>query len=109
MPTQQEVDQFLSDLRSKRDTVDSLYAEFDIELRVHSTGQVEVIGKRPVMPGEAAGTAGTQNAPDTPTAADYRVRDVDVANLAEEMRSYGADVETFQRGSVGELYATFAP
>lgn len=107
MPTQTEVDTFLDELRSKRDTVDGLYPEFEIELRVHPSDQVELIGRRPVKAGEADGTHGTEDEPDEPTAADYRVRDDDAAALAEEMRSYGATVDIFQRGSQAQLFATF--
>lgn len=109
MPTQTEVDNFNASLRGDRDTADNLYPEFDAEIRVYQTGQVEYQFRRAVRPGEDAGTWDTASEPDTPTAADYRIRDDAASVVAEDMRAFGAEVETFARGDTAEVYATFSP
>lgn len=107
MPTQQAVDDYLAGLRTERDTADTLYTNFDVEIRVYPTGAVQLYMQRPVLPGENAGTHDTVDEPETPTLDDYRLRDEELAQVAFEMREFGATVQTFARGDVAEIYASF--
>lgn len=110
MVTQQQVETFLSDIRSQHSAVASVFSDVDdLELQAHETGQVELILRNPTKPGMADGTAGTPQAPETATTADENANAETAQQIGTQLRELGADVDQFVRSGGIEIFATFDP
>jgi len=109
VPTQTEVDNYLTDLRGDRQTADTLYTNFTVEVRLYPDDAIQLYMTRPVLPGESDGTYDTVDEPGDPFQDDYRLRDEELASVANEMRGFGATVQYYGKGDTVELYAVFKP
>jgi len=94
LPDQATLDTWLAQARQTVQDAQAAMGTDDVEVRIHgATGQVEVIIREQVTPGEADGTAGTPQAPETPTDADRNATTEMAKTLATGLRDRGAAVE----------------
>ena len=108
LPDQATLDTWLAQARQTVQDAQAAMGTDDVEVRIHgATGQVVVIVRDQVKPGEADGTAGTPQAPETPTDADRNATTEVAKTLATGFRDRGARVELNNSEQSAVITATF--